>query len=136
MSTDTLASHSKLTLDSDRLTIPAPEIQVLLERILRDAGCEPEIAREVADHLIDTELCGVESHGVMRVMQYADQFNAGVMKANARAVITSDPQQGDAVDGCGGIGIPALRLAVDHCVGLAKKSGIAAMPVRHVGHHV
>ena len=63
MSTDTLASHSKLTLDSDRLTIPAPEIQVLLERILRDAGCEPEIAREVADAAVE-ELVHLAEHGV------------------------------------------------------------------------
>jgi len=49
-------------------------VQNVVEAILNDAGCSQSIAREVADHLIDTELCGIESHGVMRVMQYADQF--------------------------------------------------------------
>ncbi|MBM3636230.1 MAG: Ldh family oxidoreductase [Alphaproteobacteria bacterium] len=59
---------------SDRIAIPAEMVQNVVEAILNDAGCSQSIAREVADHLIDTELCGIESHGVMRVMQYADQF--------------------------------------------------------------
>jgi len=128
------ASHSKLSLDSDRIVIPAANVQRVIETILQHAGCSSSVAQEVADHLIDTELCGVESHGVMRVMQYADQFAKGVMNPSVEAVIVKNDRSGDEVDGRGGIGIPAMRLAVDHCVSLAKERGIAALPVRHVGH--
>ncbi|MEI6573813.1 MAG: Ldh family oxidoreductase [Alphaproteobacteria bacterium] len=132
--TGSVASHSKLSLDSDRVAVPAADVQRVIEMILEYAGCSSSVAREVADHLIDTELCGVESHGVMRVMQYADQFTKGVMNSSAEAVIVKNDRSGDEVDGRGGIGIPAMRLAVDHCVSLAKERGIAALPVRHVGH--
>ncbi len=129
-----LGSHSKLQLASDRIAISAETVQNVVEVILNDAGCSPSVAREVADHLIDTELCGIESHGVMRVMQYADQFAKGVMDPHAEAIINRNKNGDDEVDGRGGIGIPAMRLAVDHCVTKAKEKGIAALPVRHVGH--
>ena len=131
---DALGEHSKLQLSSDRLAIPTHEVQAVVESILKDAGCSVAIAHEVADHLIDTELCGIESHGVMRVMQYADQFAKGVMDPRAEAVIRKNSKGDDEVDGCGGIGIPAMRIAVDHCVNKAKDMGIAALPLRHVGH--
>lgn len=129
-----LGGHSKLNLNSDRGAIPAPIVQDVVEVILKNAGCSGATAREVADHLIDTELCGIESHGVMRVMQYADQFAKGIMDPRAEAIIRKNAKGDDEVDGCGGIGIPALRLAVDHCVMSAKEKGIAALPLRHVGH--
>ena len=129
-----LGSHSKLQLASDRIAIPAETVQNVVEAILNDAGCSPSVAREVADHLIDTELCGIESHGVMRVMQYADQFAKGVMDSQAEAIIHRNKNGDDEIDGRGGIGIPAMRLAVDHCVARAKEKGIAALPLRHVGH--
>jgi len=132
--TVSVASHSKLSLDSDRVAVPAADVQRVIETILEHAGCSSSVALEVADHLIDTELCGVESHGVMRVMQYADQFAKGVMNPRVEAVIVKNDRSGDEVDGRGSIGIPAMRLAVDHCVSLAKERGIAALPVRHVGH--
>ena len=132
--TEVLSSHSKLTLNSDRVALPAADVQRVIESILQRSGCSSTVAHEVADHLIDTELCGVESHGVMRVMQYADQFAKGVMDPKVEAAIVKNERSGDEVDGHGGIGIPAMRLAVDHCVSLAKDRGIAALPVRHVGH--
>ena len=129
-----LGSHSKLQLASGRVTISAETVQEVVETILIDAGCSHSVAREVADHLIDTELCGIESHGVMRVMQYADQFAKGVMDPHAEAIIHRNEKGDDEVDGRGGIGIPAMRLAVDQCVARAKEKGIAALPLRHVGH--
>jgi uncharacterized oxidoreductase len=129
-----LGSHSKLQLASGRVTISAETVQEVVETILIDAGCSETTAREVADHLIDTELCGIESHGVMRVMQYADQFAKGVMDPHAEAIIHRNEKGDDEVDGRGGIGIPAMRLAVDQCVARAKEKGIAALPLRHVGH--
>ena len=129
-----LGSHSKLQLASGRVTISAETVQEVVETILIDAGCSHSVAREVADHLIDTELCGIESHGVMRVMQYADQFAKGVMDPHAEAIIHRNEKGDDEVDGRGGIGIPAMRLAVDQCVARAKERGLAALPLRHVGH--
>jgi LDH2 family malate/lactate/ureidoglycolate dehydrogenase len=129
-----VASHSKLKLADDRVSLASSQVQPILEQILTNCGCRFEIAEEVAAHLIDTDLCGIESHGVMRVLQYAKQFENGYLDAKADAKILHTDKGGPSVCGGGGIGIPAMRLAVDHCVSLAKTQGIAALPIRNVGH--
>lgn len=132
--TQSTAATSKLELKEDRVLLGVSEITALAASILERAGLDRMTAEEVAEHLADADLCGVESHGTMRVLQYVEQIRSGYLKASGRPTIIRDPRGGDAVDGGGGIGIPALRLATDHIAALAKNSGIAAVPLRNVGH--
>jgi len=74
--------RSKLDMAEKRVTIPVHEIVSLVSNILENMGCSAAIAREVAEHLADANLCGMESHGLMRTLQYADQFESGYMRAD------------------------------------------------------
>ena len=54
-------------------------------------GCPEEASQAIAEHLIDANLCGVESHGVMRVIQYVEQMQNGHMQVDLRPeVITTE----------------------------------------------
>lgn len=127
-------SGSKLVLDEARLHIHAAEAAPPVRAILARAGCPEDIAAEVTDHLIDASLRGVDSHGIMRVLQYADQFAAGYMSPAARPRLLADPGTPAQVDGGGGIGIPAMRLAITHLTAEARTRGMATIAVRHLGH--
>jgi LDH2 family malate/lactate/ureidoglycolate dehydrogenase len=59
---------SKLTLSDRRRSLPVDEALELLARILVKAGLPIDIGQCVAEHLVDAELCGVESHGIVRVI--------------------------------------------------------------------
>ena len=48
-------------------------------------GCSDAMADEVAEHLIDADLCGVYSHGVFRLVQYATDARAGEFEPGWRA---------------------------------------------------
>ena len=76
----------------------------------------------------------MESHGVMRILQYAEQFQTGYMRASARPAIITNEYGGCEVDGGGGIGIPTMALAYQEGVRQARESGVAALAVRHLGH--
>ena len=102
--------------------------------IFRGIGCGEDTARSVAEHLADTSLCGMESHGVMRTLQYADQFRNGYMKARAEPRVIRTAQGTVEVDGGGGIGIPAMTLAYRTGMQMARESGTATLAIRHVGH--
>ena len=130
--TQTLSS--KLSLDGDRVTLKASKVTQVLADIFLRLGCDAETAAAVAAHLVETELSGVESHGIMRCLQYANQFRTGYMQAEARPELRTTAKGVVEVDGNGGIGIPAMRLAVDTCCDMASASGLAAVPVRRVGH--
>ena len=126
--------RSKLEFDEDRVTIPVPEIVSLVSDIFQNLGCTEAIAREVAEHLADSNLCGMESHGLMRTLQYADQFESGYMEAQAEPEIRITERGATIVDGNGGIGIPAMRLAIEEGCRIAGKQGVSAIAVRNVGH--
>ncbi len=134
MVTTDASPPSKLTFDGPRVRVPVDEAIALGASVLRRAGCDDATAREVATHLVDADLCGVESHGLMRILQYEEQFASGYLDARARPVLTTNAAGRAELDGQGGIGIPAMRLALAHAAAEAERAGIAVLPVRNVGH--
>ena len=125
---------SKLELDRPRVEITYAEAFATVSSILTGCGCDDDVAAEVANHLIDSNLSGVESHGIMRVLQYAQQFESGYMDPKGRAGITTIGAMFNAIDGGGGIGIPAMRLAFEQAFEETRKKGITCLPVQNVGH--
>lgn len=126
--------HSKLDLDEARQLVPLSEITALAAGILRVVGCAVDTAEAVAGHLVDASLSGVESHGVMRLMQYVEQFESGYMDPAGRPEVRRNDRGAWIVDGNGGIGIPAMTLAMDHGCAIAKKQGISVTGIVNLGH--
>ena len=127
-------ARSKLTLRGERVTIDSNEAIEIVSAIFEKIGCNKRTARTVAEHLADTSLCGMESHGLMRTLQYTEQFQNGYMDPFAVPRIVTTLRGAQEVDGFGGIGIPAMSLAYRHGMKIAKKAGISALAVRNVGH--
>lgn len=125
---------SKLTLSDRRRSLPVDEALDLVARILVKAGLPTDIGQCVAEHLVDAELCGVESHGIVRVIQYVEQLKSGYLLPKARPVVSHGETGPPFIDGSGGIGIPAMHLAMDQLCDMAGSSGMAVLPIRNVGH--
>lgn len=125
---------SKLQFDGERLDITADTAIDTLASILRNCGCSKEAAVRVAEHLADASLCGVESHGLMRVIQYHDQFSNGMMRAQGTPRFSQLPSAGYVIDGNGGIGIPAMKMAIERGCELANTAGISAIAIHNTGH--
>ena len=49
----------------------------------------------------------------MRTLQYADQFESGYMRPDVEPEIRTSERGATIVDGNGGIGISAMRLAIE-----------------------
>ena len=128
------APVSKLQLDGERVTVAAEDAAVLAGRIFRALGCTEEVAKAVAEHLVDASLCGFESHGLMRTLQYAEQFETGSLRAEAKPEVKVTARGVEEIDGGGGIGIPAMQLAVERARGAMGETGISALAIRNVGH--
>ena len=121
--------RSKLELQDERIVVGVDEAIGLVSRIFENIGCSRPIAREVAEHLADANLCGMESHGLMRTLQYAEQFESGYMRADAEPEIRINDRGGVLVDGNGGIGIPAMRIGVEEGCRSARQHGVSALAV-------
>ena len=88
----------------------------------------------IANHLIDANLCGIESHGVMRVIQYAERMRDGTMQVDVQPKVRTTKAGMTVIDGQMGNGIPAMKLAYKTSMELAKEAGLAAVSILNTGH--
>ncbi len=125
---------SKLEFDGKRVSIPSDRAKSVISEIFHNICCDVNTATIVADHLVDTSLCGVESHGVMRTLQYAEQMQTGYLNPHAQPWLDISDSSNELVDGDGGIGIPAMQMAYERGMTRSKESGISSISVLNTGH--
>ena len=125
---------SKLLLEGKRINVKSSTSIRVLNNIFLKLGCSRKTSKEVSEHLTDSSLCDMESHGIMRVLQYSEQFKSGYMNAKAKPKILVDDKGIKRVSGNGGIGIPVMTIAYNAGVSDAKKYGVSALSIRDVGH--
>jgi hydroxycarboxylate dehydrogenase B len=104
--------------------------------ILEAVRTPGEIARFVARTLVDANLAGHDSHGVLRLPGYCGSLQAGDILPDAHAVLIKRDRATAIVDGCLGWGQPAMQLAAETAVDLARECGLGGVVVRrsyHIG---
>ena len=97
-------------------------------------GVPPTQAGLVADTLVQADLWGHQSHGVMRVFWYAARLRSGAMAADAAPVLDADTGAMATMDGQGGMGQVVAAAAMNQAIARAKRHGIGAVAVRNSGH--
>jgi LDH2 family malate/lactate/ureidoglycolate dehydrogenase len=127
-------TSTKYSSDTERVAVTPSTARLLIEGIMAAKGCPADIASDVATHLIESDMSGVESHGTWRVLQYAQYYDSGYMVADARAHLEQNSRGAWLVDGQSGIGIPAMTLAMEDVVRRACDTGLAVVALQHVGH--
>lgn len=103
--------------------------------VLEAAGAPAEHARHVAGSLVRSDLLGIDSHGVLRLLQYVEEIEAGLIDPAARPAVA---RRGAfvVVDGRSGFGQLAAAAAAGELARRALEGGLAAATVsgvRHVG---
>src|SRR5437870_10094800 len=84
-------------------------------------------ARLVADTLVQADLWGHQSHGVMRLSWYVARLKAGVCEPVARPRLVVDAGAIAVLDGGDAMGqVLAVRMAVE-AIARAKRHGIGAV---------
>ena len=125
---------TKLELRSRRVAVPEFEASRIVVDIFNRLGCQNEISRAISDHLIDANLCGMESHGVVRVMQYVERMRNGTMRINVQPETRTTEHGMTIVDGGMGSGIPTMTFAYKTAMELASDCGLSAVSILNTGH--
>jgi uncharacterized oxidoreductase len=125
---------TKLELPDGRTEVDAVKASEIIVDIFTNLGCPQDSSQAITAHLIDANLCGMESHGVMRVMQYAQRMRDGSMKIDVQPEVRITKTGVTTVDGGMGSGIPAMTLAYQTAIELSADNGLAAVPVLNTGH--
>lgn len=102
--------------------------------LLRSSGANKTSAEIVARHLVESDLRGVASHGLMRVRQYLDEIAAGEIDPAGAPSYERIEAARIWVEGNHCFGQLAGSFAADEAAKTARVHGIAVVTVRHTGH--
>ncbi|HZL87556.1 MAG TPA: Ldh family oxidoreductase [Pirellulaceae bacterium] len=112
---------------------PHQSLQELIAEIFAAAACERHEASVVADHLIQANLTGHDSHGVIRTPIYVRWLNEGKVRANQRLTVIFENDAVAVVDGHMGLGQSISEQAMTLGIQKTKKSGAAIIAIRNCG---
>ena len=105
-----------------------------LELILEAWGMEQATAAETAEIMAWADLHGIDTHGISMVPPYDERRRAGTVDMTAQPKVTRDTPVSALVDGGGGLGHPAARLAMNVAIDKARKTGVGIVPVHNSNH--
>jgi uncharacterized oxidoreductase len=117
------------------MIIDQAKLRTLASKIVTAGGSKPEEAEIVADHLVEANLRGHDSHGVGMLVAYVRDFEGGTLKPNQKPEIVSDTGTISVWDAHAGYGQVIARQAVEWAIGAAKKHGVAVNGLRNA-HHI
>ncbi|MCC6780738.1 MAG: Ldh family oxidoreductase [Hyphomicrobiales bacterium] len=119
---------------SEAIAVAGEELSVLVARLFAAAGIPQDAARTAADALVEADLEGVASHGVMLVDMYLDRIRKGSVSAEERAVIVSDRGAAVVLDARHALGQLTGDQAIAIAVERARRHGVGVVAVRHGFH--
>lgn len=115
-------------------TLSADTLTTFAIRLFETAGVPGDEAATVAASLVDANLCGHDSHGVLRIPQYLGFVKDGTYKPGAPFTILNETPAIVAADGGWGLGQVQAHRLLTRLVAKAKQVGVAAGTLRNCGH--
>ncbi len=119
---------------TDAIAVPADALSALVARLFSAAGIPQGAARTAADALVEADLEGVASHGVMLVDMYLDRIRKGSVSAEQAGVIVSDQGAAVVLDARNALGQLTGDQAIGIAVDRARRFGVGIVAVRHGFH--
>lgn len=116
------------------MRIAHDRLKQLVTSIFRSAGCEEHEAERVAHYLVEANLAGHDSHGVIRIPSYVTWLKEGRVRPGQHLRVVFENEVLAVVDGQGGfgqvIGEETMRLGIAK----ARKHGVGVVALRNSGH--
>ncbi len=116
------------------MIIHGAPLRRLVGEIFTAAGCSEDEARRIARYLVEANLAGHDSHGVIRVPRYLRRMKTGNLIANQDIDVLADGGATVLIDGRFGFGQTLGEQAVDLGIDKARQYGVAIIALRNAGH--
>lgn len=117
------------------VVMPDP-LHRLAAALYESAGANPREARIVADHQVEANLVGHDSHGVHLLPTYLDRIRKGHIVPGAPIEVLDETETTARVDGHWGFGQVVSTRAMELCIAKARRHRVAIVSVfrqSHVG---
>ena len=112
----------------------AEELLKFTTDVLIAAGADDRNATRVAEALISSNLCGVDTHGVIHLKTYVDSIRAGEIVPTAWPEILTEDTTSARIGGNWTFGHVTAKYAVKVGIEKAKKDNVAVVGIVQVNH--
>lgn len=102
--------------------------------LLTASGVSAKNAEITASGLVQADLRGVESHGILRLPSYLSRVRGGVLDPAAEPELKQITPVVAQIDARNGFGFPAAHLGMDTAIKMAGVYGIGMVSVKHSNH--
>src|SRR5262245_59079913 len=116
------------------MNISHDRLSHLATAIFHAAGCSASEAQRVAAHLVEANLVGHDSHGVIRVSPYVQWLRAGKVLADRTIQVVFENEVIAVLDGQFGFGQTVGEQAVQLGIEKSVRHGVAVVALRNSGH--
>ena len=112
----------------------AERVRAQIVSILESWGMDPELVRTTAQVMVETDLAGIDSHGVSMLMDYENSKSKGKLNVRARPRVVRDSAVTALIDADAGLGHPAAVMGMRLAAEKAKAMGVGVVSVFN-SHH-
>ena len=130
----TIHSQADFLMNATPINVTADSLEEFVTEIFEKAGCKNDDARVMGSCLVQTNLWGIDSHGVLRVAKYLDRLRTGGMNATPAIQSRRSAAGLEVLDADNGSGYIAATSAMARAIELASESNIAAVGVINSNH--
>ncbi len=116
------------------VTFPADTLLDVTATIFRAAGTPDDVASLVASSLVDSNLAGHDSHGVIRIPSYVEQIQSGELVPAARPAVEREGASLIAVDAAWAFGHYAAHVCMKLAVNKAAQNGVGVVTATRTNH--
>ncbi|HLW59668.1 MAG TPA: Ldh family oxidoreductase [bacterium] len=116
------------------MPLAASQLAMFVEAVFRKVGVPDPDALLVADTLVEADLRGVHSHGVMRLPIYIKRIQAGLVRPQATVTTTADGPAFAQLDAHGSLGQVVGARGIDLAIRKAREAGVGVVGVAHSTH--
>lgn len=117
------------------MRIPPEHLKTFCKEAFRALHVSEHDAEIVASNLIEAELRGLSSHGVMRLKSYISKLAHGGFNPTPNIQILRDRPSMAVLDGDNGLGAVSGTRAMSLCLEKARKTGVACTVVKGGNHY-
>jgi LDH2 family malate/lactate/ureidoglycolate dehydrogenase len=112
----------------------ADQLRDIVSRVLLKVGASAEEAELVSRHLVEADLRGVHSHGVMRIPEYIELIRRGGIKPQAKIEVVRESPTIALINGNWGFGQVIGVKAMDIAITKARDSAVGCVGVFNCNH--
>src|SRR6266516_3484777 len=129
-----VATVAAIASSSEVPRVAAAELATFITRAFEAAGLPSEDANIVAGLMVEADLRGSDTHGVIRLPLYLRRLKAGGIALRPNIRIVQERPGSALVDGGNGIGHLVMRFAAMTAIEKAKRTGVAWVGARMSNH--